>query len=144
MKSKAKWSVIFGLYVVTLLPSATKGAMPVRELSATARDGQLFLRWTEAETPDDTTFNVYLSDSPITDVAKAKRVGHHVERHSARDWWEDPASFKKHVPLAKPVGFRIQGNAPRLDPQGGLFVHTIRQDSKGKLFFAVTSSDAEG
>jgi hypothetical protein len=144
MISKTKWSVIFGLFVLTLLPSAAESAVPASALSATARDGQVFLRWTEAETPDETTFNVYVSDSPITDVAKAKRIGHHIERHSARDWWEDPASFKKHVPAARPVGFRIESNTARLDPQGGLFVHTIRQDSKDKLFFAVTSSDAEG
>jgi hypothetical protein len=128
MKSKTRWTQILGLLFLTLLPSATQAAVPVSELSVTARDGQAFLRWTEAETPADTTFNVYVSESAITDVAKAKRIGHHIERHSARDWWEDPASFKKHVPAAKPVGFRIQSNAPRLDPQGGLFVHTIRRE----------------
>src|SRR3954447_21843180 len=130
MKPKAQWSVILGLVALTLLPGATEGAVPASGLSAIARDGQVFLTWAETETPDETTFNVYLSGSPITDITKAKRVGHHIERHSARDWWEDPASLKKHVPAARPVGFRIQSNAPRLDPQGGLFVHTIRQDSK--------------
>ena len=69
-----------------LLAFAAMGASPVRELKATARDGQVFLTWQETETAAGTVFNVYLATSPITDVAKATRIGHHVERHSARDW----------------------------------------------------------
>ncbi|MBI5396543.1 MAG: prolyl oligopeptidase family serine peptidase [Verrucomicrobia bacterium] len=116
----------------------------VSELKATARDGQVFLTWKEAETPEGATFNVHLASSPIADVAKAARIAHHVERHSARDWWEDPASFKKGEPHGKPVGFRIQNDGERLDPAGGLFVHTVRKGARGKLFFAVTCSDASG
>lgn len=122
--------------------NAAHAAGPVSELKATARDGQVFLTWKEAETPEGTTFNVYLAGSPISDVAKATRIGHHIERHSARDWWEDPASFKKDEKPGAPVGFRIQNGGERLDPAGGLFVHTVRKGARGKLFFAVTCSDA--
>ena len=76
-----------------LLAFTAMGASPIHELKATARDGQVFLTWQETETAAGTAFNVYLATSPIIDVAKATRVGHHVERQSARDWWEDPASF---------------------------------------------------
>ncbi|MCX6898363.1 MAG: prolyl oligopeptidase family serine peptidase [Verrucomicrobia bacterium] len=119
-------------------------AGPVSELKATARDGQVFLTWKETETPEGATFNVYLASSPISDVAKAARVGHHIERHSARDWWDDPVSFKKGEKPGKPVGFRIQNGGERLDPAGGLFVHTVRKDAPSKLFFAVTCSDPVG
>ena len=143
MKTETAWSVLFGLMFGLATGCAGESAPPVSGLKATARDGQAILTWQEAETPDGTTFNVYVSDRPIADVTKAKRIAHHIERHSARDWWEDPASFKKDAPAGKPVGFRIQGGGPRLDPQGGLFVHTVRKDA-GKLFFAVTSSNPRG
>jgi hypothetical protein len=113
-------------------------------LQASARDGQVFLTWNEAETPDRSTFNVYLSDRPITDVAQAQCLAHHIERHSARDWWEDPASFKKGATPGTPVGFVIQNRGRPLDPAGGLFVHTVSKGSPGKLFFAVTCTDAHG
>ncbi|MCX6909999.1 MAG: prolyl oligopeptidase family serine peptidase, partial [Verrucomicrobia bacterium] len=119
-------------------------AGPVIELKATARDGQVFLTWKEAETPEGATFNVYLASSPIADVAKAMRIGHHIERHSARDWWDDPASFKKGEKAGAPVGFRIENGGERLDPAGGLFVYTVRESARGKLFFAVTCSDPAG
>jgi hypothetical protein len=125
------------------LGNAAAAAAPVNQLSAAARDGQVFLTWNEAETPDGTTFNVYLSDRPIDEVARARRVGHHVERHSARDWWADPASFDKAKPHAAPAGYLLHGNR-RLDPRGGLFVHTVEDGAQGDLFFAVTSSDARG
>ena len=119
-------------------------AAPVGELKAVARDGQVFLTWKEAETPEGTTLNVYVSGSPIADVSAAQRVGHHIERHSARDWWEDPASFTKGAAPGKPVGFRLESGGALLDPQDGLFVHTVSGTERGKQYFAVTSSDASG
>jgi len=124
---------------MTILCLILAAVAPVGELKATARNGQVFLTWKETETPPGTTFNVYLANKPITDIAKATRIGHHIERHSAQDWWEDPASFKKGVKPGKPVGFRIQNGGERLDPSGGLFVHTVKKD--GELFLAVTTSE---
>jgi dienelactone hydrolase len=120
-----------------------QAATPVSHLQAAARDGQVFLTWQEAETPAGTTFNVYLSERPITDVTKAEKITQHVERHSARDWWEDPAALGKGEPRP-PVGFLIQENGPRLDPAGGLFVHTARPDRAGRLHFAITCTDPDG
>jgi hypothetical protein len=133
------------LRVLLFIPLALRvSAAPVNELHATARDGQVFLTWKETETPAGTTFNVYVSPKPISAVTQARQVGHHIERHSARDWWEDPASFKKGATPGEPVGFRLESNGPRLDPQGGLFVHTVPNGSPEKLFFAVTITDAAG
>jgi len=134
-----------GLRVFFLLAMAASASpVPVDELRAVARHGQIFLTWKEGETPGGTTFNVYVADRPIAQVATAKKVARHIEAHSARDWWEDPASFKKGVPAGAPIGFRIESNGERLDPRGGLFVYTVPKGTTGKLFFAVTSSTAGG
>ena len=143
-----KVSIVQVLLVAPLLfgPSGTAraDAPSVDRLEAAARRGQVFLTWLEGATPPGTTFNVYLADRPIVDLAGAVRIAHHVEAHSARDWWEDPASFKKDVPPAKPVGFRIEAGGARLDPAGGLFVHRVAKDWRGKMFFAVTSTRPDG
>lgn len=135
----------FSFRVLLLLTLGLRaGAAPVEEVQAAARDGQVFLTWREPETPAGTTFNVYVSASPIAQVAQARRIAHHIERHSARDWWEDPASFKKDAPAGQPVGFRLEAKGTRLDPQRGLFVHTVPKDAPEKLYFAVTMTDAAG
>ena len=125
------------------LGNTAAAAAPVSQLSAVARDGQVFLTWNEAETPEGTTFNVYLSDRPIGDVARRGAWGTTSSAIRARDWWADPASFDKTKPHAAPVGYLLHGNR-RLDPRGGLFVHTVEDGGQGELFFAVTSSDARG
>lgn len=137
-------SVAWAVMAVMVACVSAEASVPTSELQAAARNGQVFLTWKEAPTPGGTTFNVYVSDRAILDVTKAKRAGHHIEPHSARDWWEDPASFTKHAPAGEPFGFRIQGDGELLDPRSGLFVYTVRQDSKERLFFAVTSSDSKG
>ena len=77
--------LLASLYAVGAL-CVSAGAAPLASgLKTTARDGQVFLTWTEAEAPDGTTFNVYLAASPIADVKQARRIGHHIERQSAMD-----------------------------------------------------------
>jgi hypothetical protein len=136
---------VFSLFVVLSVcgPLAAQ-QVPVSRLQAAARQGQVFLTWEEAETARGTTFNVYRAARPIADLDQAERVAHHIEPHSARDWWEDPASFKKGAPAANPVGFRIESGRPRLNPAGGLFVHTPRGPRAGSWYFAVTTSNARG
>jgi hypothetical protein len=142
MPAKTLLGLLLGLLVCG---SATAGRdLPIAHLAAVARHGQVFLTWREADTPPGTTFNVYLSKQNILDLDQAVRVGRHVESHSARDWWEDPASFTVGKPAAKPVGFRIESGRPRLDPTGGLFVYTLHKSAPTRLFFAVTSTDAKG
>jgi pimeloyl-ACP methyl ester carboxylesterase len=133
-----------GLLALAAMCGTAEAAVPVSGLKATARDGQVFLTWQEAETPIGTTFNVYLSSEPIASVAHAERVGHHIERHSARDWWTDPTSFDQKKAPGKPVGFLIQSGGQRLDPAGGLFVHTVGKNAPAKLYFAVTSMAPSG
>jgi len=149
----------FGAWAVCAVAQA---AAPVSQLQAVARDGQVFLTWQEADTSEGTTFNVYLSERAIADVTQAEKIAHHIERHSARDWWEDPVALGKGEPRPA-VGFLIQEGGQRLDPAGGLFVHTIRPGRLGlrpdrvetesqstpperaeRLHFAVTYTDPDG
>lgn len=119
----------------------SKSISPISGLKAFARDGQIFLTWNEAETVTGSSFNVYVANKKIKNVTRAKIAAHHIEPHSARDWWEDPASFKKDVPPGTPVGFLIESGGQRLDPADGLFVYTIPKGLKKKLYFAVTMTD---
>ncbi len=110
-----------GIIVALVASLALAGSMsgagaegtPVSGLRAVYRSGQVFLTWQEAETPAGTTFNVYVHSEPITptNLARASKVGHHVERHSARDWWQDPASFDAKADPGTTTGFRIESGA---------------------------------
>ena len=143
-KAKVDWlRAACAVALALTLGNTAAAAATVSQLSAVAHGGQVFLTWKEAETAAGTTFNVYVAGEPIHDVAQARRVGHHVERHSARDWWADPASFDQKKPHGEAVGYLLHGGR-RLDPTGGLFVHTVEESLQGKLFFAVTQSDARG
>ncbi|HEX2998946.1 MAG TPA: hypothetical protein VHR86_01740, partial [Armatimonadota bacterium] len=119
---------------------------PVSGLQAAYRNGQVFLTWKETETPTGSFFNIYLAKEPITtaNLAQARRVGHHVERHSARDWWQDPASFDPNAAPGTPAGFQIENGAAPLDPQGGLFVHTALPGDGEKCYFALTATTPQG
>lgn len=136
---------LFPAWLVFVALVNAAGAAPAASgLKASARDGQIFLTWTEAETMTGTTFNVYAAAAPITDVTKAQRIGHHIERQSAMDWWEDKASFSKQGVSDRSRGYRLQGTEERLDPTGGLFVHTVARNTRGQLYFAVTHTDPSG
>ncbi len=131
---------ILPLLLFLLCLSAAQGAgIAVSNLVATVRFGQVFLTWEEAPVPDGTTFQVYLHDRPITasNLARAKLVGHHIEAHSACDWWRDPASFDAQATPDRTHGFPIAGK--ELDPRDGLFVHTIAPADPQPMYFAVVS-----
>lgn len=123
------------------------GETPVSDLRAECRNGQVFLTWKEAGTPEGTTFNVYASQKPMagTVSSDAELLAHHVETHSARDWWEDPAAYSSKAESRPPVGWIIKDGGTRLDPSGGLFVHTVTaKESGNSLFFAVTHVASDG
>ena len=127
-----------------LLASLAQAATPVGQLQAVTRHGQVFLTWKQNPTPQGTTFNVYRAERPIGDVSQARCLARHIEAHSARDWWEDPASFTKGKKPGEPVGFLLEVGGTRLDPRDGLFVHTPEKGAPAKLYFAVTSTGPDG
>jgi hypothetical protein len=131
------------LWLTTLGPAAESGPL-ASDLKAVTRDGQVFLTWNEAASPSGTTFNVYMAEQPISNVAQAQRVGHHIERQSAMDWWEDKASFSRNGESDRSHGYRLLATGEQLDPTSGLFVHTVAPNTRGRLYFAVTHTDAAG
>lgn len=136
--------LLSALAAVLALPSRSTAAPVASGLAAATRPGQVVLTWREADTPAGTTFNVYVAPAPIRDVAAATRVGHHVERRSAWNWWESKSAFTKQAKDDKDVGYPLGANGARLEPKGGLFVHTIAPTRSGPLYFAVTSTGPDG
>ena len=115
---------VIGLVAVAAACGVARAGSPIGQLQAKARDGQVFLTWKEAETPQGTTFNVYLSDRPIGDLARARRGGITSSR-TARDWWDrSRRRWTRTKPHGEPIGYRMHGGR-RLDPRDGLFVHTV-------------------
>ena len=131
---------------ILFMTGRARADVPVTGLQAEYRDGQVFLTWDEGDTPQGTTFNAYGSAQPITQatLSRASKLAHHIEAHSARDWWEDPASFFGDREHAPPVGFVIVSGGPRLDPGRGLFVHTVTREDEGSHYYAITCSDPKG
>ena len=118
----------------------------VSGLGADYRHGQVFLTWQEGQVPAGTTFNVYVHRAPITEASidSAVKLTRNLEPNSARDWWQDPASFSKNAMPADPIGFLIAPGGKRLNPHHGLYVHTITTESTGQKFFAITANDSHG
>lgn len=137
------------MMVLVGLATSAEAAPAASGISAEARNGQVWLRWQEADVPGGATFNVYLHDKPLSadTLDKARLVGHHIQPHSSANYWLDPAAWN---PPAKvkdrpdPVGFIIKEGGKPIDPTGGLFVHTITADDPQPMFFAVTTVDAKG
>lgn len=136
-------------FAFTLCLTVTIVAVPlqagVEGLKGECRNGQVFLQWCEAGLPSNSTRNVYTSDQPISpeNMGKARKIGFAIEPHSARDWTQNPASFENGEPAA-PVGFRIRNGGERLDPNMGLFVHTVTPEDAGTGYYAVTVADSGG
>lgn len=135
-------TVLAALFVI-LSASHLPAASPVSKLRGECRHGQVFLQWDEADTPTGSSFSVYRADRPIARLADAQLIARHVEPHSARDWWEDPASFHKEKAAGEPVGFLLAAGGSRLDPRDGLFVDTVPA-SATRLYYAVCPVDAQG
>lgn len=143
-KTKMKFSffnsVLLSVLILIAKPSLGQSKIPVSNLSGFYRSGQVFLTWSEIATPAKTHFNVYLYSKPITkcNLHLATKVGHHIEAFSACDWWANPKSFDKTAIENRSKGFVIEPGKS-LDPNSGLFVHTITAKDPKKIYFAVTS-----
>lgn len=115
-------------------------------LKAEYRDGQVFITWKESDSDEAITYNIYMHTKPITseNIQEAQKIAGSVEKHSARDWWEDPASFIPGITSKVSAGFKINDNIERLNPLDGLFVHSITLENIKKCYYAVTITDENG
>lgn len=143
--------IVFIIAVLTLvaavLPASAQDATSaIKDIKARFENGQVFITWKESAVPDGTTFNVYACDKQITNetLKDAKKLAHHIEPHSARNWWRDPASFSSEVKSASPIGFVIKAGELPLNPSDGLFVHTPDKEDVNLTCYAVTLTGADG
>lgn len=125
------------LSLIGIATMTTLTAAPLANLRGTYRHGQVFLQWEENGLAPDTRLAVYSAPAPITDPAKATCLAQHILAGSARDWWLDPASFAKDAPAGEPQGWRLATGAERINPKGGLFVHTVVPATAGPRYYAV-------
>lgn len=119
----------------------------ITDLHGEQRQGQVFITWPEPLEIPGITFNVYQSTRPIQSVCAegVLPLAHHIEPHSARDWWQDPASFSHSADAIQLGGFCIHEDQSALSPSGGLFVHTITNDDQGiPQYYAVTPTFPDG
>lgn len=119
---------------------------PISDLAGTCRNGQVFLTWKESTLPPGSTLSVYAHSAPISaaTLPQARRLAADIDAGSARDWWQDPASFSKDATRGVPAGWVVQDGQPPLDPSGGLFVHTVTPETAGQHYYAVTWTPTGG
>ena len=131
---------------MTAMAMCAQGAgLAVSGIRGEFRAGQVFLTWREAHLAGDVRLSVHCSAKPIVstaDVKSAQLLAKGIRPGSARDWWQDPASFEKGTPNDPPAGFVIRTGQAPLDPSGGLFVHTVTARTVGPQYYAVTVADA--
>ncbi len=135
------------MHVVCLLALTLAAAAPVSELKAVHRSGQTFLTWRETAPQAGVRFDVLMAAEPITraDQPGVTRLARHLLPGSAGDWWLNPETYgnplKADANGQKPAipheGWRIEEGGQRLDPDSGLFVHTVTAVTAGARFFAV-------
>ncbi|MCC7491024.1 MAG: prolyl oligopeptidase family serine peptidase [Fimbriimonadaceae bacterium] len=122
-------------------------AGPISDLQAVCRDGQTFLAWREAPELGDRKLQVLQSREPLTrlDGPGLTTVAAGLLPGSAVDWWENPETYGKPSEPG-PDGrkpdwprrvWRLGPDAPALDPQGGLLVHTVTPQTAGPTWYAV-------
>jgi hypothetical protein len=127
------------LFLSGIATMTTLAAPSVGNVRGTFRNGQVFLQWDETELAADARLSVYSSPAAITaeNVGKATCLAQHILVGSARDWWLDPASFDPGTPSSNHEGWRLVAGAQRIDPKGGLLVHTVTAATAGPHYYAV-------
>ncbi|OHB58675.1 MAG: hypothetical protein A2Y12_14180 [Planctomycetes bacterium GWF2_42_9] len=108
----------------------------ITNIQAAYRSGQVFLTWNEVVF-NTNNVRVYMLDRPITpsNLSQAQLLTDKLESHSAKDWFDDPAECPKAV---GPIhGWIIEQGTNGLNPNSGLFVHTVMQGEPAETYFAV-------
>jgi pimeloyl-ACP methyl ester carboxylesterase len=131
------------LLMALSISSTVRGAQDnmVGGIEAEFRHGQVFITWDQPDGEHGHTFNVYTGALPISsaNLSDARLLAQRIESHSARDWWNDPATYFKEGEV-EPTGFVIAEGGEPLDPGKGLFVHTVSAVEPGEAYYAVTVS----
>ncbi len=141
-----------GLLVCTVSSSAA--APLLSNLQVEYRSGQIFITWDE---PADWTgtVTVHSHSQPITEanLAQATALVEGLGAGSAYDWFLHPEAFGRRMqpdketgamPEVPHKGFRIHPGGERLNPDSGLFVHTVTEKDPTSCYYAVTAAGADG
>ena len=114
----------------------------VAELSASYRDGQVFIQWNESQT-NNANLSVYMHTVPITagNLGSAQLLEQRIEPHSANDWYEDPAECHRAVGPVR--GWILEAGGASLNSDDGLFVHTVAESDPVQAYFAVLTDDQD-
>ena len=149
------------LFLLSLV-SASCAFGDISGLTAVFRNGQVFLQWQEKSLSPETRLSVYSSDRPITadNVKKAALLADMLNTNSAADWWLDVSNFivrrtkamRADEPFAgnaaekgdkalRKQGFVIEDAGKPIPAEGGLHVHTPRQNETGMRYFAVVAEN---
>ncbi len=129
-------------------------AAPVlTNLRADCRCGQVFITWDEPAEWTGTAA-VYSHSEPITEanLSDATVLVDGLGAGSAYDWFLHPEAFGRRMqpdeagalPIVPHEGFRIHPGGERLDPDSGLFVHTVTDDDPAACYYAVTATNPDG
>ncbi|MBI2299793.1 MAG: prolyl oligopeptidase family serine peptidase [Armatimonadetes bacterium] len=119
-------------------------------LAAGHRAGQVFLTWHEPPgIAGNPRMTVLIADRPITAAARATALTDRLLPGSAADWWLNPETYGNPVPPGadgrKPgyphEGWRIDEGGANLDPDSGLYVHTVTEATAGPRYYAVVGGD---
>jgi hypothetical protein len=145
-------SIASGLLVCSLSPCIA--APLLTNLQAQYRCGQVFITWDEPAEWGGTA-TVYSHSQPITEasLAQATVLVEGLGAASAYDWFLHPEAFGRRMepdkqtgalPEVPHKGFRIHPGGERLNPDSGLFVHTVTDADPTTCYYAVTAAGADG
>lgn len=136
---------MLNLILMLMFAGAALMSQEIRNLDGQYRHGQVFLQWEEHALPQDATLQVWSSEQPFSEPGAEKTLlAAKIHQGSARDWWQDPASFFKDAEPAPPAGFVIQDGGQPLNPRNGLHVHTVPRSGDGERYYAVTWQSKSG
>ena len=147
------WKLMCIMFALSLAAVAM-AAPPASNLKAVCRSGQVFVTWDEPEGLSEVYFTVLLADQPITadNYTDATIAGHHIMPGEATDWWLNEETYGKPLeadaqgnkPAAPHEGWLLEEGGQRISADGGLFVHTVTDQTAGERYYAVVVMPDEG
>jgi pimeloyl-ACP methyl ester carboxylesterase len=94
-----------------------------------------------------------MSRAPITEdnCRDATVAGHHIMAGESTDWWLNPETYGKPLseypeskrPEVVHAGWLLEEGSERVEPDAGLFVHTVTPETEGEWYYAVRASGPE-
>ena len=112
-------------------------------LQAEFRHGQVFITWREPANISTESFRIYISREPIskTSLNKSRLITSMVGPKTAADWYEDSTQSPRATGARR--GWIIKPHSEPINPNGGLFVYTVRKADPSRVYFAVMGKNEQ-